>query len=73
MNSPFGPEATARRFSCGRMHEECEFCDLQSVEPPQCEGHPEGPVSCERFTRRCLKERLSDPNPSYGEDGDIHG
>jgi len=60
------------RFSCGRMHEECEGCALQNVEPPQCEGHPQGPVACERFERRTA-ERLSDPCPSYGEDGDIHG
>jgi len=60
------------RLSCGRMHEECEDCALQAVEPPQCEGHQQGPVACERFERLTV-ERLSDPCPSCGEDGDIHG
>jgi hypothetical protein len=38
--------------SCGRAHEECEACALQTVEPPKCDGHKAGPVACELFVCR---------------------
>ena len=35
-----------------RRHEECYECALQDVEPPQCDGHQEGPLACSKFTAR---------------------
>jgi len=32
-----------------RSHEECEYCVLQEVEPPRCEGHNAGETSCKNF------------------------
>lgn len=34
---------------CDRTHEECADCALENVEPPQCHGHPQGPVACPDF------------------------
>lgn len=32
-----------------RTHEECADCALEMIEPPQCQGHCEGPVGCSLF------------------------
>jgi hypothetical protein len=58
--------------SVDRLHEECYECALQHAHPPQCDGHPQGTVACPLFEFNSV-ERWSDPCPSYGEDGDIHG
>lgn len=35
-----------------RYHEECAGCKLEKAEPPQCEGHCEGPVHCHLFQNK---------------------
>ena len=32
-----------------RTHEECVDCILERVDPPECDGHIAGPVSCLQF------------------------
>jgi len=41
--------AKAKPVVRSRSHEECDECQLQEVEPPQCSGHAPGPTSCKDF------------------------
>ncbi len=35
-----------------RSHEECASCKFEYTKPPECNGHPQGPISCYLFKKR---------------------
>jgi hypothetical protein len=43
-----------------RYHEECCDCALENVEPPECNGHVAGPVTCSKFIEKSIHQKIDE-------------